>query len=297
MAERVHRFVSNDFTVRAAAVNATAVVQEMQNLQRTKPIPTVAVGRAMVGATLMASQMKEGSVGLYFKTGAGLLAVYAEGHYEGQVRGYCPVPDFDPGSYTQGLSLKPHLFPGHLTVARHQPFQKQPFMGTVTLVSGEIGDDIAHFLHQSQQIRSVVSLGVFLDSFGQVRSAGGVIVEVMPGVGEDIIKLLEANVEKERETVSKLLLDGATPQDLVKPFLVNIPFTEIDHEFDLKYACPCTKERVVSAVETLGWQELQDMINKGEEADVTCQVCGRPYKLTVAELTDIKNRLYRQTLN
>lgn len=305
--ERVHRFVSNDFTVRMAAVNATSVVREMQRLQDTLPIPTVAVGRAMVGALLMASHLKEGQqVGLYLKGHGPLAAIYAEAHYEGQVRGYTPVPHFAPPDYSEGLSLKNFIGEGTLTVSRHLPFQKQPHQGTVNLVSGEIGEDIAHYLIQSHQIRNIISLGVYLDTFGKVQAAGGVLVEVMPGVEDEIVDILQKNHDNaqnkdqnkhQKAQISKLLLAGASAEQLVAPYRVGLEFTEIDHDFPLTYFCPCTKERVTRALETFGADELEDMIAKKEPAEVTCQMCGRPYVVNLPELAEIAGRLRRQSMH
>ncbi len=298
MKEKVHRFVSNDFTIRIAAVNSTAVVAEMQKLQQTYPLPTVAVGRAMTGALLMASHLKEGQqVGLYFKANGPLTAVYAEASFEGKVRGYTPVPAFEPANYDNGLKLAPHMGQGILNVTRHLPFQKQPHNGTVEMVSGEIGDDIAHYLIQSHQIRSLVSLGVYLDTYGQVRAAGGVVLEVMPGVEESLVMKIQKNAEAFKENISKMLLDGATPIDLVKPYLDGIPFTELEHVHNVEYFCPCTKERVVRAIETLGIEELADMILKNEPAEVVCQMCGRPYKVSVEELAELKEELHKGGLH
>lgn len=296
--ERVHRFVSKDFTVRIAAVNATEVVKHMQGLQNTYPLATVAVGRSMVGALLMASQLKDGQmVGLLFRGNGALQSVYAEASYDGHVRGYTPNPQYQPPNYENGLSLKEAIGNGTLSVARHQPFQKQPFHGTVELVSGEIGQDIAHYLHQSHQIRSLVSLGVYLDSYGKVKAAGGVLIEVMPGVSESVVDMIQQNYEDWRPNISQMLLDGAQPVDLVKPFMAGIEFQEIEHNHDIEYFCPCTKDRVVRALETLGEEELQDMISKNEAADVTCQICGRPYTVTVPEIQDIKDRLHKASMH
>lgn len=296
--ERVYRYVTNDFTVRAAAVNATQVVREMQALQGAKPVASLAVGRAMVGAILLAAQQKQGhQVGLYIRCQGGLKAVYAEAHFEGQVRGYTPMSHFEPSSYKDGFNLKEGIGEGFLTVARHQPFQKAPFQGTVNLVSGEIGDDIAHYLIQSHQIRSLVSLGVYLDAYGQVRAAGGVLIEVMPGVEDDVVEKIQKNADANKIQVSQMLFDGAQPIDLVKPYLQGLPFTELDHNFPVTYSCPCTKDRVVRALETLGLEDLEDMINKNEKADVTCQVCGRPYIVEVEELKVLKSQLYKNSLN
>ena len=208
--QKVHRFVSNDLTIRMACVDATDVVREMQNLQNTYPLATVAVGRAMVGAILMAAQLKDGQqVGLLFKGNGALGTVYAEANYNGQVRGFTPQPQYQPPSYDNGLSLKEALGFGTLTVARHQPFQKAPFQGTVEMTSGEISPDIAHYLHQSQQIRSLVNLGVYLDEFGKVQAAGGVLIEVMPGVEESVVEKIQANADVFDANISELLVHGA----------------------------------------------------------------------------------------
>jgi molecular chaperone Hsp33 len=298
MEDKVHRFVSNDFTIRIAAVDSTAVVAEMQKLQNTQPLPTVAVGRAMTGALLMASHLKEGQrVGLYFKGDGPLTAVYAEASYEGDVRGYSPVPAYEPEDYSQGLSLHSHFGKGMLTVTRQQPFQKQPHHGTVEMVSGEIGDDIAHYLIQSHQIRSLVSLGVYLDAFGKVQAAGGIIIEVMPGVEESLVTQIQKNAESFKENISKMLLNGAKPADLVAPYMSGVPFTEIEHGHAVKYSCPCSKQRVLRAIETLGEAEIQDMISKQEPAEIVCQMCGRPYEVSVAELTELKQDMQKEKLH
>ncbi|XGC81828.1 Hsp33 family molecular chaperone HslO [Bdellovibrio bacteriovorus] len=296
--ERVHRFVSKDLTLRIAAVNASEVVKHMQSLQNTYPLATVAVGRSMVGALLMASQLKDGQmVGLLFRGNGALQSVYAEASFEGHVRGYTPNPQYQPPNYDNGLSLKEALGNGTLSVARHQPFQKQPFHGTVELVSGEIGQDIAHYLHQSHQIRSLVALGVYLDTNGKVETAGGVLIEVMPGVEESVVELIQKNYDEKKPNISKMLLDGAQPIDLVKPFMEGIEFEELPHDYPIEYYCPCTQERVIRALETLGEEELQDMITKKEDANVTCQICGKPYVVTVAEISSIKDRVHKESMH
>lgn len=295
---RVHRFVSNDLTLRIAAVNATAVVQQMQNLQQSQALATMGVGRAMVGALLMASQLKEGQdVGLLFKGNGPLKSLYAEATFDGQVRGYCPTADYSAPKVDDLLNLGKALGQGTLSVARHQPFQRQPHHGTVKLVSGEIGDDLAHYLHQSHQIRSVVSLGVFLDTFGMPKAAGGVLIEVMPGVEEEVVDLLQANSAKVKIPVSKLLLDGAKAEDLLSVYLDGIEFTEIPHEHPVRYHCPCTVERVKRALTTLGDGGLKDMIEEDQQAQITCQVCGRQYQLELDDLVEIREELRRNSMH
>lgn len=296
--ERVHRFVSKDLTLRIAAVNATEVVRHMQNLQNTYPLATVAVGRSMVGALLMAAQLKDDQmVGLLFRGNGPLGSVYAEASYNGHVRGYTANPQYQPANYDNGLSLKEAIGIGLLSVARHQPFQKQPFQGTVELVSGEIGQDIAHYLHQSHQIRSLVSLGVYLDTYGKVQSAGGVLIEVMPGVDESLVEKIQKNYDDKKPNISKMLLDGASAEDLIKPFLDGIAYEELEHDHPVEYFCPCTKDRVMRALELLSNEDLEDMIEKQEPVHVTCQVCGRPYDVSIPEVKALQEKLYKSSLH
>jgi molecular chaperone Hsp33 len=261
-------------------------------------VATSGVGKAIVGSLLLASQLKDKQqIGLLFRGNGPLKSIYAEATFEGNVRAYTPNPQFQPISYEGGLKLSEALGHGTLTVARHTPFQKQPFNGMVELVSGEIGDDIAHYLHQSHQIRSIVSLGIYLDQHGKVQKAGGVIIEVMPGVEEAVVDLLQLNADDFRPSVSKILRDGGAPVDLVRPYMTGIDFTQIEHDYEINYFCPCSPERVQAALQVLGEADLQDMVDKKEEPEVTCQMCGKPYKFTVAEITKIRDFVYKNSLN
>ncbi len=296
--KKVHRFVTNDFTVRIAAVDATAVVAEMQKIQKSYPLATIGVGRAMVGALLMASQLKDGQeVGILLKGNGPLGSLYAQASYEGHVRGYCPHPEYLAPDQEDVLNLRKAVGFGHLTVSRQQPFQRQPFTGTVEMVSGEVGDDIAHYLHQSHQIRSLVNLGVYLDRDGSVKAAGGVLIEVMPGVEDEIVEKIQANADAFKENVSKLILEGKSPAELVAPYMTGMNYTEIPHEFDISYSCPCTLERVMRALTALGEADLQDMIEQKESPEITCQMCGRNFKVTTEELQELKETLHRNSLH
>jgi molecular chaperone Hsp33 len=295
---RVHRFVSKDLTLRAAAVDATAVVKELQTLQNTKPLATLGVGRAMVGALLMASQLKDGQqVGILLKGNGPLQSLYAEATFEGDVRGYCPYPDYMASQPIDILNLGKALGFGQMTVARHSPFQRQPFQGTVEMATGEVGDDIAHYLHQSHQIRSIVSLGVYLDSRGAVQAAGGVLIEVMPGVEDEVAEMLQTNARGPTTAVSKRLYEGAGARELLEPFFAGIPYTEIPHDFGVRYHCPCTIDRVKRALTTLGPTQLQEMIDEGEVSTITCQVCGRGYSVGIEDMKDLRDELRKNSMH
>jgi molecular chaperone Hsp33 len=301
----IQRFVSNDFSVRASFVNATHAVRHMQSIQNAMPLASLGVGRAMIGALLMASHLKEGQqVGVMLKGNGPLGSLYAEASFEGHVRGYCPNPTLEATEKADQLKVGEALGEGTLSVTRHAPFQKQPFHGTVELVSGEVGQDIAHYLHQSQQIRSIVQLGVYLDIYGKVKSAGGILVEVMPGVEDDAIQKIEKNhleFIKKHQSLSGLLLHGGKSGDVVDPLLNGIPFTEIPHPYQVEYYCPCTTDRVKRALTVLGLDELDDMISENKTANktsqVTCQICGKQYEFTVSDLNSVRNELARNSMH
>lgn len=295
---KIHRFCSNDFTVRIAAVDATEVVKEVQALQKIFPIPIMGVGQAMIASVLLASQLKEKQqVGLLFRGNGSIKSIYAEAHYEGMVRAYTPYPQYEPPSYEDGFKFKGALGHGTLTVARHQPFQKEPFQGTVELVSGEIAENIAHYLHQSHQIRSVVALGIYLDEYGKVKKAGGMILEIMPGVDENIVSKIQKNIEDEKPSVSKILMAGGNPIDIVKPYMKGVDFTELDHPHKMKYFCPCSRDRVSAALEVLGEADLQDMIEKEESPEIVCQMCGKPYTFSVEDIEVIRSSVRKNSMH
>jgi molecular chaperone Hsp33 len=295
---KVHRFVTNDFTVRVAAVDATQVVSDMQAISGAYPLATIGVGRAMIAALLMASQLKDKQeVGILLKGNGPLGSLYAHATYEGHVRGYCPHPQYQSPDSKDSLNLKKALGFGHVTVTRQQPFQKQPHHGTVEMASGEVGDDIAHYLHQSHQIRSLVSVGVYLDIYGKVKAAGGVLLEVMPGVEEDIVEKIQENADKTKHNVSELILKGTSPTELVKPYLQGMQYTQIPHDHEVQYYCPCTVDRVMRALGTLGMTDLQEMIEEKEPAQITCQMCGRSYQVTTEELAQLQEDLRRNSMH
>jgi molecular chaperone Hsp33 len=295
---KVHRFVTNDFTVRIAAVDTTHVVAEMQTIQNSYPLATLGMGRAMTGALLLASHLKEGQqVGLHFKGNGPLGSVFAEADYEGRVRSYCPQPHYLAPETKDALNLGKALGFGLLHVTRQQPFQRQPFNGTVEMESGEIGEDIAHYLHQSHQIRSLVSLGVYLDAYGRVKAAGGVLIEVMPGVEEEIVEAIQKNADTFKGNVSKMILDGARPIDLVAPYLQGLSHTQIPHEQEVQYFCPCTVDRVMRALGILGQTDLQEMIDSKQASKIQCQMCGRSYEVSTEELADLKEALRKNSMH
>lgn len=293
----IQRFVSRDFSFRVALVDATEVVEALRIKQELNPLATLGLGRSMMGALLMASHLKEGQgVGVLFKGDGPLEKLYAEAYYDGTVRAYCPNPKVElPGELA--LSLKEALGSGTLTVARHQPFQKAPFQGTVELVSGEVSEDIAHYLFQSQQIRSIISLGVHLNEKKEVTGAVGVLVEVMPGVEDELISNFEAHVAKGLPSVLDLFKQNLAPEKIVEAFVGSHPCSQIPHDYPIHYGCPCTRERVLNAMMVWGEEGIKEMLSDRTGEVATCQMCGERYHISIEDLQMILDKLKKESMH
>ena len=285
--QRVYRFYSDDLFIRATSVVSTSVVRAMCDIQKTGPLATMALGRAVTGALLMAAQLRDNHVvGLHFRGNGPLGSLYAEASYEGDCRGWCDQPEASVPLKDGRIDVASGLGIGLLNVIRSQPFEKAPHVGTVELISSEIGDDIAYYLQQSHQIPSVTALGVILSATGEVEVAGGVLIELMPGATESVISGLEASVAAAK-SLSTLLSEGKGPEELLRNYTGNIKMNPVEHPHEIKYFCRCSMDRVERSITMLGRDEVESIIADGRDADVRCEFCGRKYTLTLARLQEI----------
>jgi molecular chaperone Hsp33 len=296
--ERVHKFLTSDLTVRAASVVATRVVEDMRSIQNSYPIATVALGRSMVGALLMASHLKHHQeLSVYFQGNGPLSRVFAQANYEGQVRGYTNQPRLQlPIERGDKILVGPAIGIGLLTVTHHLPTGDEPHRGTVIIRTGEIGDDLAFYLEQSHQIPSVVSLGVHVNQYGRVEAAGGVLIELMPGHTEETIAKIEKRA-REAGSISKRILEGATAEDLVRDFLADFELMPLEHPYPIAYQCRCSLERVKRSVVLLGVEELDKILAENKPLEVACEFCGRQYQVEATDLNKIRQDLYKASLN
>ena len=298
---RVHKFLTEELTVRASGVVATRVVEEMRSIQNSYPLATVATGRALVGALLMASHLKEKQqLSLYFQGNGPLGRVFAEANYEGQVRGYTTNNQYNTPTEGDNLHVGAAIGIGLLTVTHHLPNSDVPHRGTVIIRTGEIGDDIAYYLQQSHQIPSVVALGVHLNQYGRVEAAGGVLIELMPGHTEETIAKIEKRVT-DAPSISKRILEGATAEDLVRDYLQDFKLMELEHEHQLSYHCKCNYDRVLHSVQLLGIPEIDVIIQEQEAGakplEVSCEFCGRRYEIKKEDLIDLRGDMFKNSLN
>ncbi|MDZ4677495.1 MAG: Hsp33 family molecular chaperone HslO [Oligoflexia bacterium] len=280
----IERFISDDGTVVASSVIATSVIEEARMIHNTMPVASAALGRALIGAGLLATFMKEnGRIALYFKGDGPLGNLFAEGSSDGSVRGFVNNPQIHVPSKNGKLNVGEGIGKGMLSVATSLPHEKQPYTGTVEIQSGEIGEDIAYYLLQSQQVPSIVALGVFVEPDNSVSAAGGTIVQVMPGVKDETLGLLEKRV-KEMKTVTEQIRAGASTSDLAFEILEDLKFRKLDQTFSFHYSCQCSSVRVERSLLLLGSKELQELVDKKESTEVRCDFCGRKYSVDLDTL-------------
>ena len=257
---------------------------------------TAALGRTLLGASMMGDMLKseKGSVTLQIKGGGPLGTILAVSDHEGNVRGYVQNPNVDiiekaEGKLDVGAAVGgEHVEAGTLTVIKDIGM-KEPYVGTIGLWSGEIADDLAMYFVESEQIPTVCALGVLVGVDQSVTSAGGYIIQLLPGATEEIITKIEAGVHRVG-SVSAALEGGMDAEQLLKAVLSDFE-VQILEKRDVEYRCYCSRERVTRALISMGRGEMESLIEEQGEAELTCQFCDAIYHYSKEELEEILNRM------
>jgi molecular chaperone Hsp33 len=277
-------------TVRCIAAVTTELVQEACRRHMTWKTASVALGRVLTGAALIASQMKEMErLTLHFEGRGPIGTISVDADAQGRVRGFVQNPQTDMPLREDGkLNVGAAIGKGVLHVMRDAGFEigfmKDPYRGSVPLVSGEVAEDLTYYLTTSEQVPSAMSLGVYMDrGSGNVAAAGGFLIQVMPDVTEDVVAQLEASV-RNAPTSTELILNGATPEDILEVALGGLE-PVILAERRLRFECSCSQERAELIISALGADEMRDMLEKDGKAELTCHYCNATYLLSGDDLT------------
>ncbi|MCC6277940.1 MAG: Hsp33 family molecular chaperone HslO [Oligoflexia bacterium] len=295
MSGKIEKFLSADGTVMAASVVATDLINEARVIHGCSPVATAALGRALIGAGLMGSFIKnEGRVAFYFKGDGPLGQLFAEGNSEGHVRGFVSNPQIELPPKNGKLDVGGAVGRGILSVAHSLPTEKQPYTGSVQIQTGEIAEDIAFYLFQSQQIPSIVALGVFVEANRHVSHAGGVIVQVMPGAKEETLTHLENSVKK-MKPVTEVLRNGGSAADLALDLLEDLTLRKLDYDKSLVYKCTCSGMKVERSLMLMGETHIKALIKDRVPAEVSCDFCGRKYSVDQETLKALLNLVKKGT--
>ena len=261
MRDEIVRAITGDGFVKAVAITGRDMVERARNIHTLLPIATAALGRTMLGASMMGDMLKEqnGALTLQIKGGGPLGTILAVSDCEGNVRGYVQNPHVDliesePGKMNVGAAVGET---GTLTVIKDIGL-KEPYVGSIGMFTGEIADDLAMYFVESEQIPTACALGVLVGVDQSVTSAGGYLIQLLPGASEDIITKIEAGVRK-LGPVSRALEGGMDAEALIKSVLADFDVTILE-KHPVEYRCYCSEERVTRALISMGKEELSDLI-------------------------------------
>lgn len=284
--DRILRATAGEY-IKMAVISARDTVQRARDIHSLSPTASAALGRTLCAASLLGEAMKEEQASLTIRINGGgpIGSVVAVSDHEGCVRGYVDHPEVDPprrpdGKLNVGAAVGAD---GLLTVSRDIGL-KEPYIGSVELVSGEIAEDLTRYLLTSDQVASACALGVLVSPDRSIKAAGGFLVQLMPGAPEELIDRLEDNIFMMDQLTTVLDEDG--DEAIFAQVLKGFEF-HIVAERPICYRCGCSRERVETALSVIDPKELEEMIRENRDFDVDCQFCDKKYRITGDDLRRI----------
>ncbi|MGE5418388.1 MAG: Hsp33 family molecular chaperone HslO [Acidobacteriota bacterium] len=278
------RAMDKDRTVRVVLAQTTDLVDEARRRHDTSPTATAALGRVLTAGVMMGLELKgKESVTIRVNGGGPLGTILAVADSEGSVRGYVSDPTVEPPVKAQGKSDVGAAVGanGLLEVTRDMGL-KAPFVGTVPLVSGEIGEDMAHYFTYSEQIPSLVSLGVLVDRDYTVAAAGGLFVQALPGADMELLKILEDQV-LEMGTISNRIKDSSDLESIINEVFGQIEYDILESR-EVCFSCHCSQEKVVSILRMLAPEDIEKALESQGLVEVNCNFCNETYRFNKEEV-------------
>ncbi|MBQ7345650.1 MAG: Hsp33 family molecular chaperone HslO [Oscillospiraceae bacterium] len=282
------RGMTMDGFVKVVAIRSTGIVQRAAQIHGTTPNATAALGRALTACSMMGNMQKvdNGSMTLQIRGGGPIGTITCVSDPVGNVRGTVteakvPLVEKFPGKLDVGATVG---VDGTLTVIRDLQM-KEPYIGSIPLVSGEIGDDVTAYFAQSEQTPTACALGVLVDRDQSVKVAGGYLIQLLPGAPEETVDALERGI-KRAGAVTAMLESGLTPEDILGQVCgeLGVVFMETT---EVCYKCYCSRDRVTSALISLGREELEEIRGEGKRFPVECQFCDTVYSFTPEDVAEL----------
>ena len=285
MSDQLVRAISKDGFVKAVAVSTRDLTERARQIHHTTPVATAALGRTLAAASMLGNALKGdgASVTLQIKGDGPLGTILAVSDNEGNVRGKVDDPAVDlplrpDGKLDVGAAVGHE---GMLTVIRDLNM-RDPYVGSVSLLGGEIAEDLAAYFVESEQIPTACGLGVLVDRDRSVLTAGGYLIQLLPGAGEEIVSRVEQGVMA-AGSVTALLKADSDPESLLRRVMPDFEL-EILEKSPIEYRCYCSRERMEKALISLGPKEMRSLIDEQGSAELTCRFCDSVQKFTREDL-------------
>lgn len=282
------RTITTDGMVMASAITGTDIVYRAREIHKTSSTATAALGRTLLAASLMGNQLKgeDNSLTLQVRGDGPLGGITCVADYKGNVRGFVANPEADvPRKYEGKLDVGAAVGGGYLTVIKDLGM-KEPYVGSIALVSGEIAEDVTAYFAESEQIPTACALGVLVKKDGgDVLTAGGYLIQLLPGADDAAIDKVERGIRKVG-SVTSALAAGKSTLDLLQDVLEEFEL-EVLETTPVEYRCYCSRDRVTRALISMGREEMKSLIEEQGQADLTCQFCDKIYHYDRPELEEI----------
>lgn len=289
MSDYIIRAMAAGGQIRAFAATTKDLVEHARQIHNTSPVATAGLGRMLTAASMMGATLKNSSdiLTLIAKGDGPLGGITVTADSASNVKGYVNNPSFvNPPNFFGKFDVGGAIGNGTLTVIKDIGL-KEPYSGQVSLITGEIAEDLTYYFATSEQVPTSVALGVLMNKNNTVRQAGGFIIQLMPFASDEVIDALEANI-KGITSITSLLDSGMSPEDILNQVLGDMDL-EITDTIPTAYNCNCSRERVTKAIISIGKKEITDMINEGKDIEVNCHFCNKNYVFTPEDLKELIN--------
>ena len=283
--DKIIRCITSDGAVMVSAIDSTDIAYTASVVHKTTPVASAALGRLLSAASMMGAQLKssKSTINVRFDGDGELGAVMAVADSDGNVKGFVSNPDCPTTHYNSG-KLNVAAAVGHGIMSVMKDFgEGEPYIGKIPIVSGEIAEDITNYYATSEQIPTVCALGVLIDKEShQVLLSGGLLIQLLPGADDNTISRIEQNVNI-LDPVTTMLAKGMSALDMCKAALQGFEVEVLD-EFEVKYVCGCSKEKIASLIASMPSEEITAMIEQDHGARANCRFCRKEYVFTEDEL-------------
>jgi molecular chaperone Hsp33 len=289
MQDYIAKAMALDGQVRIFAAVTTGTVEEARKLHDMNPTPAAALGRVLTGAALMSQTLKgdDQSITIQIKGDGPIGGIVAVTDSHAGVRGYAYNPFFDVPLNEKGkFDIAKAVGSGYLNVIKDIGM-KEPYIGYVDLVSGEIAEDLTYYYAFSEQIPAVTNLGVLIGVGGKVEAAGGFFIQLMPEAGENVIEKVEKGISG-LLPVTTMIHQGRTPEDIINQIFTGEEL-EIFDTCSVGYKCNCSWERMERNLMSMGRKDLAEIAEDEKGAELQCHFCNKKYQFTQSEIRSLLN--------
>lgn len=289
MSDYLVRATAFEGRARLFAVRSTDTVEEMRRRHGLYPTAAAAVGRTATAGLIMGAMLKgEEKLTIQVKGNGPIGQIVVDANAKGEVRGYADNPHTHLPSNAAGkLDVAGAVGTEGFIYVIKDLGMKEPYRGSVPIVSGELAEDFTYYFAKSEQTPSVVSLGVLVDTDNSILNAGGFIIQLLPGLSDEDIDEIERRVTK-IPPVTTMLERGLSPEDIIKE-LVDVPSSM--ERMDVRFQCFCSQERVEQTLVSLGREEMRSMIETEGQAEVICHFCNEAYRFDRPQLESLEERM------